>query len=330
MSVAADHYAILGVAPNAHATVIRAAYLALMREYHPDRNPSAAAADKAQAIIAAYKVLGDFDRRSEYDWARRRAREAAEAAAARPTRKVSTLSMTLAGIGLAAAAALMLMPSPTPLPAPTPRPVAAKAPDTRVPEVRVAETRRVPIKQTPPTPVRQPPVKPRLAEAVPPAPAAPASAPFATLRPKPVARPAPVKVATAEPARSEPKKVERRSPQTRPATRQAAVARPAPVARPVPRVALADRRPTKPVVRQVGADRPATTDLASLDQFAMNFYGQSWRFGDAPKRAVLERTRASFVAKRGACDGEACKRDATLKLMRDVSSIVESGQPNNR
>lgn len=62
-----DHYATLGVAPTSEDVVIRAAYLALMRRYHPDRNPSPEAAARVRAITAAYAVLGDWDRRTEYD-----------------------------------------------------------------------------------------------------------------------------------------------------------------------------------------------------------------------------------------------------------------------
>ena len=62
-----DHYAILGVSPNSEDVVIRAAYLALMRRYHPDRNSSAEAAERAQAITHAYEVLSNWRRRSEYD-----------------------------------------------------------------------------------------------------------------------------------------------------------------------------------------------------------------------------------------------------------------------
>jgi hypothetical protein len=47
--------------------VIRAAYLALMRRYHPDHNSSAEAAQRAQAITNAYAVLSNWKRRSEYD-----------------------------------------------------------------------------------------------------------------------------------------------------------------------------------------------------------------------------------------------------------------------
>ncbi len=62
-----DHYATLGVSPTSEDVVIRAAYLALMRRYHPDRNSSAEAAERAQAITHAYEVLSNWKRRSEYD-----------------------------------------------------------------------------------------------------------------------------------------------------------------------------------------------------------------------------------------------------------------------
>lgn len=62
-----DHYATLGVAPNASRTAIRAAYLELMRRYHPDRNPSAAAATRVRAITAAYAVLRGSAQRAAYD-----------------------------------------------------------------------------------------------------------------------------------------------------------------------------------------------------------------------------------------------------------------------
>jgi hypothetical protein len=65
--VARDHYAILGVSPTSEDVVIRAAYRALMRRYHPDADPSSEASQRAQAINAAYAVLGDPDKRARYD-----------------------------------------------------------------------------------------------------------------------------------------------------------------------------------------------------------------------------------------------------------------------
>lgn len=73
--MAANHYATLGVAPNSPRELIRAAYLQLMRRYHPDKNPSAEAAARVRAITAAYAVLSVAEERAKYD-ARRSQRAA--------------------------------------------------------------------------------------------------------------------------------------------------------------------------------------------------------------------------------------------------------------
>ena len=62
-----DYYATLGLSPTSEDVVIRAAYRALIRRYHPDGNASAPAAARARAINAAYAVLSDPDKRAEYD-----------------------------------------------------------------------------------------------------------------------------------------------------------------------------------------------------------------------------------------------------------------------
>ena len=111
----ADHYATLGVTPTADAATIRAAYLGLMREYHPDRNPDPEATLRAQAIVAAFRVLGDFDRRNRFDWGRRREREAAAALAAKRPRKVGAWAVAGA-IGLAAVGAWVFTTTPVPEP----------------------------------------------------------------------------------------------------------------------------------------------------------------------------------------------------------------------
>lgn len=67
------HYEVLGVAPTAPAEDIRRAYLRLAREHHPDRHGAAtsgraaAAEERMRAVNAAWAVLGDADRRSDYD-----------------------------------------------------------------------------------------------------------------------------------------------------------------------------------------------------------------------------------------------------------------------
>ena len=66
-AVTADHYRILGVAPGAEDAVIRAAYRALMRMYHPDTNSDPKAQSRVREITAAFAVLGDPERRAAYD-----------------------------------------------------------------------------------------------------------------------------------------------------------------------------------------------------------------------------------------------------------------------
>jgi len=74
-----DHYTTLGVLPTSDDSVVRAAYLALMRQYHPDKNASPVAVERARSIIAAFNVVGDPERRLHYDWERRRAADEAAA-----------------------------------------------------------------------------------------------------------------------------------------------------------------------------------------------------------------------------------------------------------
>lgn len=63
-----SHYDTLGVTFDTHPAVIKAAYRALAKEYHPDGAASAAAdADRFIEIQAAYAVLSDPEARDAYD-----------------------------------------------------------------------------------------------------------------------------------------------------------------------------------------------------------------------------------------------------------------------
>lgn len=67
-----DYYEILGVSPKAAPKEITSAYRKLARQLHPDANPDdAAAEDRFKEVSAAYEVIGDPDKRTEYDEARR-------------------------------------------------------------------------------------------------------------------------------------------------------------------------------------------------------------------------------------------------------------------
>jgi molecular chaperone DnaJ len=66
-----DYYATLGVSPSASDKDIARAYRKLAKENHPDANPNnAAAEERFKEVSAANEVLGDADKRKEYDQVR--------------------------------------------------------------------------------------------------------------------------------------------------------------------------------------------------------------------------------------------------------------------
>ncbi|MFC1717789.1 molecular chaperone DnaJ [Candidatus Poribacteria bacterium] len=63
-----DYYDVLGVKKNAKEGDIKKSYRGLAKKYHPDKNPGdKAAEDRFKEIQEAYDVLGDSQKRSEYD-----------------------------------------------------------------------------------------------------------------------------------------------------------------------------------------------------------------------------------------------------------------------
>ena len=63
-----DPYEVLGVAKNASAKEIKAAYRKLAKKHHPDQNPDdASAKDRFSAANQAYEILGDDKTRAAFD-----------------------------------------------------------------------------------------------------------------------------------------------------------------------------------------------------------------------------------------------------------------------
>ena len=275
--------------------VIRAAYLALMRRYHPDKDGSPAASQRAQAIIAAFAVLGDPERRLRYDWDRRRA---AEDLARPPPRRleprhalgaVALMSLLIASLALMSSPptgrAPPLADTGTTQPAPPP-------PASVTPTIEADEPAR-PVTSPPVTPPeREQPAK--LAE----------TAKTAEARSDPL-----LPRAASQPPRS----------LAAPAKRTRAAV-PASTAGPMSG-ATQECDPARPNANSAACKND---NLAALDRLALAFYGQSLRVGDTTKRAALQVSRTGLLTRLQACRSEPCLRDAYLTHMREISAIVES------
>ncbi|MGV3069370.1 DnaJ domain-containing protein, partial [Proteus mirabilis] len=68
-----DYYAIMGVKPTDDMKTIKTAYRRLAKKYHPDVSKEPDAEERFKEIAQAWEILGDEQRRAEYDelWAHR-------------------------------------------------------------------------------------------------------------------------------------------------------------------------------------------------------------------------------------------------------------------
>ena len=62
-----DYYDVLGISKNADEKEIKSAFRRLAKQYHPDLNKEADAAEKFKEVQEAYEVLSDQGKRQTYD-----------------------------------------------------------------------------------------------------------------------------------------------------------------------------------------------------------------------------------------------------------------------
>ena len=64
-----NYYELLGIEPKAGSKEIKQAYLNKVKEWHPDKNPDrcAEAEEMTKILNQAYDILGDAERRKNYD-----------------------------------------------------------------------------------------------------------------------------------------------------------------------------------------------------------------------------------------------------------------------
>ena len=72
MAQTSDYYAVLGVSPTAEQADIKKQYRRLAKQHHPDANKNdPKAAERFKEISEAYNVVGDAEKRKQYDEMRR-------------------------------------------------------------------------------------------------------------------------------------------------------------------------------------------------------------------------------------------------------------------
>ena len=301
-----NHYRTLGVDPQAETVVIRSAYLALIRRYHPDRGGDEADAARAQAVTAAWEVLRDPERRAAYDETRQARFEpdsAGGALAIRPSRARGGAAARNLFLLLAAATiglgwwALQQPPSvlsgagataPRAAMAPArPSEAAQSVPAIRPPEDEQAARRQIAQNEQPrlPDAGREPEVD--VPVVLPPLPAA------------------------------EPARLPSRAAETD-ARRPPSAGRPQPVT--MPARAKAEER--VPVTTATPA--PARIDLAPLERHLQLLTDQSLRYGTEAKRSRLFATREGFLKRLRDCGDDACRREAYLRRNAEVAEIMRN------
>jgi DnaJ domain len=297
-----DHYESLRVAPGADAAVIRAAYRALMRAYHPDRNHDPKAQSLVREITAAFAVLGNPAKRAAYDAARSFSDELAILGQdrfgplQRPRPPMRNFGLASIGLAFALTVALAVRPDS----APAPRPHQVRHSPAPPPATHHA------------APALQPASKVVTAEVVAP-PGAVVAQEVAPLPPPPKAVAPKVVVHEAN------QPIKHALPTPRREGTQAQL--PKPIS-PAP-VAAAVKSASASSVPASGDDR-----RAQVERLAIGFFNQSMQHADWSKQQLLLSARTRSATLRTLCHSNECVADAYLRQIRDTTTIMEGRIPS--
>ena len=314
-----DCYAVLGLSPTAEDAVIRAAYLALMRTYHPDRNGTPEAAARARTITEAYKMIGDPARRAEYDAGR------------------TAHMYEILGYEPEAEREPQLW---------------RKTPAIQWPKLPVIQWPKLPVLQWPRPPVIGAVAASALAVvvavmALPMIQREQADVPFRTTESSSESAESTEEAATTPKTEAKRPLGTATSAPARPSETSAAPAASTPSEKPLPApseparalanepIPAVDAPPkpkrsaelSAPPPTGQNAPKPAPVDekarVAALEWQSTSFYNQSVNHADGTKRLQLQQARDLFVTSRNACRSDSCVGDAHVSYMRDISRIMQ-------
>lgn len=309
-----NYYKSLRVAPGAEAAEIRAAYRALMRLYHPDRNSDPQAQARAQEITAAFAVLGNPEKRAAYDAPRMLATTSDQqpgfVADLRRNAPMRNFGLASVAVAMAVVLAFAFWPASEPLQRQQPQ------------QPQQPQQRHI-------TAVRPGPIKIVARESL------FASSGSSALEVDDVAPVPQVPDRQSLPLPAVARAVTPASPNSHPSvhpTRELAQVKPAPMpvaAEATPAVAPASL--PAPVCRH-GSPKPdggcSDNREAQVERIATGFFKQSMDHADSSKQQLLLSARDRFASSRAQCHSDECVTDAYLRQMRDTTAIMMGRAPN--